>query len=756
MQIKINQRDAPALEFKDGRYYYTFTATEDTSSVDIFSDCLGDTQFKKIQIEKNSEMTSFAPPKVYEGSLSGIFKDLKEINLEMKDTESDFWGKIKLNARGMLEEYHNGTLSAEFMKTASGIEQRLRNALSQSENRFTSTADGIRRDLTNVDGRINSVTSTVDGYKQTLISTQAKVDNLKVGGRNLFLKTKDFGGEWFNKGDWTINAETYQGLVVKKRSGLWRGISQAVPVKVGEVYTFSTYVKTDKTDETIRFYSTHNGTGNPATTDVSTKILPVSDEWQRVNVTFKVTKSGNISPRLERTNEGTIWVAGLKLERGSIATDWTPAPEDLVSGSDFTTYKNEVTETAEGLTRRIEATDGRVNQITETVDGFKREITNSVTGRINTVIETVNGVKREIKSSVDDSLSEMTQNINGFKRLVQDAEKNHSQLAQTVSGLESTVNNNQKNMTSRITQLAGLIDQKVARGDLEGIIRNSGDSIWLAVRDRVTTAAGNSKMSGREIINAINVTTGGTLIRSGDNKLMVTPTTTFIQNGTIKSAMIDTLDASKITTGTLNAAIVRAINLDVSQITGDKMRFIEGAFQAANSILSINGAGIKITTPNSGRLVMNEDGFQFQGKLGEELAQFSHYVDHDTRLSKGVGWVAVPNARLAFGYYPNQTRYAENSFEPAMELDGDYGHFSLASSVFPYVNYNKNQHVNGFRLDSGIIKTSVGNEEFVALKMVKGKEGNDIGKITTTLFFTPSGLYVTNDGASRLQKIMTF
>ncbi|NEW68828.1 gp58-like family protein, partial [Facklamia sp. 253] len=588
MQIKINQRDAPALEFKDGRYYYTFTATEETSSVDIFSDCLGDTQFKKIQIEKSSEMTSFAPPEVYEGNLSGIFKDLKEINLEMKDTESDFWGKIKLNARGMLEEYHNGTLSAEFMKTASGIEQRLRNALSQSENRFTSTADGIRRDLTNVDGRINSVTSTVDGYKQTLISTQAKVDNLKIGGRNLFLKTKDFGGEWFNKGDWTIDAETYQGLVVKKRSGLWQGISQAVPVKVGEVYTFSTYVKTDKTDETIRFYSTHNGTGNPATTDVSTKILPVSDEWQRVNVTFKVTKSGNISPRLERTNEGTIWVAGLKLERGSIATDWTPAPEDLVSGSDFTTYKNEVTETAEGLTRRIEATDGRVNQITETVDGFKREITNSVTGRINTVIETVNGVKREIKSSVDDSLSEMTQNINGFKRLVQDAEKNHSQLAQTVSGLESTVNNNQKNMTSRITQLAGLIDQKVARGDLEGIIRNSGDSIWLAVRDRVTTAAGNSKMSGREIINAINVTTGGTLIRSGDNKLMVTPTTTFIQNGTIKSAMIDTLDASKITTGTLNAANVRVINLDAANITTGNLntRIVNAIRLNANQITS--------------------------------------------------------------------------------------------------------------------------------------------------------------------------
>ncbi|MBK0348991.1 hypothetical protein JDW15_10260 [Aerococcaceae bacterium zg-ZJ1578] len=518
MQIKINQRDAPALEFKDGRYYYTFTATEDTNSVDIYSDCLGNTQLKRIQIEKNSEMTSFAPPEVYEGSLSGIFKDLKEINLEMKDTESDFWGKIKLNARGMLEEYHNGTLSAEFMKTASGIEQRLRDALTQSENRYSETANGLRREITHVDGRINEMTVTADGLSQRIQDTEGQI--------------------------------------------------------------------------------------------------------------------------------------------------------------------NEVTKTAEGLTRRIEATDGRVNQITETVDGFKREITNSVTGRINTVIETVNGVKREIKSSVDDSLSEMTQNINGFKRLVQDAEKNHSQLAQTVSGLESTVNNNQKNMTSRITQLAGLIDQKVARGDLEGIIRNSGDSIWLAVRDRVTTAAGNSKMSGREIINAINVTTGGTLIRSGDNKLMVTPTTTFIQNGTIESAMIKNIDAGKITTGTLNAAIVRAIKLDVSQITGDKMRFIEGAFESAKSKLRINGEGFTIAD----KLMRLE--FDHQGINVHQGTWFAGSLGHATSgtLAGDVILGAGFFGRVSLGYegklYSENQKTGKNQYIKALSVNGNNGDIHMSSAIY--------------------------------------------------------------------------
>ncbi|WP_028125711.1 gp58-like family protein, partial [Eremococcus coleocola] len=121
MKIKIGSQLLEA-QIKDGRFYVTHTFDKDTDHIALLSDCLGNTDFKKIQVEKNPDMTYWVPPEVYEGNISGIFKDLKEINLEMTDTEnSKLWSKIKLNALGMLEEYHNETLSAEFIRTAGGI-----------------------------------------------------------------------------------------------------------------------------------------------------------------------------------------------------------------------------------------------------------------------------------------------------------------------------------------------------------------------------------------------------------------------------------------------------------------------------------------------------------------------------------------------------------------------------------------------------------------------------------------------------------
>src|SRR5699024_2856405 len=70
----------------------------------------------------------------------------------------------------------------------------------------------------------------------------------------------------------------------------------------------------------------------------------------------------------------------------------------------------------------------------------------------------------------------------------------------------------------------------------------------------------NLKVSKGNLLSQINVQAGGVLITSGTNKLNVTPTTTYIQNGTIESAMIKSLDAGKIKTGTLDAGKVKVIN----------------------------------------------------------------------------------------------------------------------------------------------------------------------------------------------------
>lgn len=92
--------------------------------------------------------------------------------------------------------------------------------------------------------------------------------------------------------------------------------------------------------------------------------------------------------------------------------------------------------------------------------------------------------------------------------------------------------------------------------------------------------------SNGDVLSALNVATGGASLQVGKNKLVVTPDTTFIANGTIKNAMIDNLDAGKIRTGTLDANLVNVVNLNASSITSGKLsaNFINGG-----SLTSLNG-----------------------------------------------------------------------------------------------------------------------------------------------------------------------
>lgn len=118
--------------------------------------------------------------------------------------------------------------------------------------------------------------------------------------------------------------------------------------------------------------------------------------------------------------------------------------------------------------------------------------------------------------------------------------------------------------------------------------------------------------SNGDVLSALNVATGGASLQVGKNKLVVTPDTTFIANGTIKNAMIDELDAGKIRTGKLDANLVNVVNLNASNITSGKLsaNLINGGvlsslngksnFNLQNGWLEMNSfdVGIKNQFPN--------------------------------------------------------------------------------------------------------------------------------------------------------------
>lgn len=118
-----------------------------------------------------------------------------------------------------------------------------------------------------------------------------------------------------------------------------------------------------------------------------------------------------------------------------------------------------------------------------------------------------------------------------------------------------------ENVSSKISQLANDINLRVQKGDL---------------------------------ISQINIEAGQTLIQS-DKLYLDASSVVFSGNAFIPSAAITDLSADKIKTGTLNAANVHVINMDVANLVGDTTSFVRSQWQNAyGAYVNIESDGMSV------------------------------------------------------------------------------------------------------------------------------------------------------------------
>lgn len=242
-----------------------------------------------------------------------------------------------------------------------GIERRIEEVKTSTDGKIATQIAEYKK---SVDGRFTSLSSQLDG-KANLIDFQRVQETSKLyeriigrsesdiadkvarmamtsqlfqvevaknasDGRNLLKGTKVFSGDWKNMvAGWKKHADKYQGCDVLFKSNSWNGVGQEIDAKIGEIYTFSLWMKSDRENDTVNFYVNRNGSvdkgwGVPSETSVA-----ITSEWKRYSFTFKITLDGFIFPRVERPNQNAnLYIAGFKLEKGSYATPYTEAPED--------------------------------------------------------------------------------------------------------------------------------------------------------------------------------------------------------------------------------------------------------------------------------------------------------------------------------------------------------------------------------------------------------------------------------------------
>ena len=165
MDITIQNVRAPALEH-NGRYYKVFQPkTRDELLKLHHMGCAGDTVITDIQLEQGDFPTSFVEPTVTQRTLSGLFKDLRSIELEMRDQNSTLWSKIQKSNQGALTQFFDTNVQSAIAQTANEIRQEVRDASNSA--RVQVTSEGVT---------IGSTTLTGEQLASTISTSPRGVD----------------------------------------------------------------------------------------------------------------------------------------------------------------------------------------------------------------------------------------------------------------------------------------------------------------------------------------------------------------------------------------------------------------------------------------------------------------------------------------------------------------------------------------------------------------------------------------------------
>lgn len=187
-------------------------------------------------------------------------------------------------------------------------------------------------------------------------SANSKVTAIQAngGGRNLLIGTSTASGDVAkNDSDnsYVVNG-AFNGYDAIKTNIAWsercinlKSALGRTNAKAGDWYTISVYVKADKQINDGQL-SVYRALGSDATTNDShlepiiyMSNKPITTQWQQYAWSFQINDISlqRQNTRVEYSQDtGNNWIywAGWMLEKGTVAHDWSPAPEDIQSEID--------------------------------------------------------------------------------------------------------------------------------------------------------------------------------------------------------------------------------------------------------------------------------------------------------------------------------------------------------------------------------------------------------------------------------------
>lgn len=433
------------------------------------------------------------------------------------------------------------TIPSDFSTKQTTYYTQRTNALTAISNAARDYAQGIANDLSSYKKTVssqfeqtnNSITAAVTSSKEY---TNNAINNIQIGGRNLFRNTK-YGGGWYannwGTGKYSVSkeqvSENVGGIPLDEVTVFLKTQAGTGDIKMASTsYSNIPYAELENKNVTISFYAKCQeniktsvsiiiqNKYNAIISSKTWRISELSDNWVKYQYTFPIDKTTNkegivvFFTLLDSFLNKKIYFCLLKGEIGNKATDWSPAPED--SENALTEYKKEVT-------AQFSVLEGEINsKVSSTeITTIKQEIINTAasdatkkandakTSAISTAsADATSKANKAKQDAISTAATDATNKANKAKNDAittagQNADKKYATIT-TVSSMQTSITQLSSSLSlkaekSEVTAVQSSLNQtnnnlsSLTTRVSEAEVKLQPDNIWIGISSKVTTTA---------------------------------------------------------------------------------------------------------------------------------------------------------------------------------------------------------------------------------------------------------------------------
>ncbi len=453
---------------------------------------------------------------------------VSNVKLE-KGTKATSWSPAPEDISTDITTAKNDAISSASTDAANKANNAKNEAINSANATLTSTiANYYTKSQTDSQIKVakDEINLGVSNTYETKANVETKVNSIEIGGRNLAKQTKLLTNVSLN--GWTVTNtgnEGFKKLEIVTTNTSWQECNIPLYTEINTItrkVTISFEYQETSSGLLMFNFGSYNGNTrvyecSNVTVSSSFKVISTNGSWKTVCYTFDPTSVNNkdgitqykIQFKKASGKTGTIYIRKPKIEFGTKATSWSPAPEDI--SADINTAKNDAITSANNTLNSTIAnyytkaqTDSQINvakdAITQSVSSTYETKTNVET-KVNTTLnsaksyadtkksEAISSAATDAANKVNSAKNELNTAINKkansadvYKKTeVYTKNETNSQITTAKNEINQSVSNTYETKTNVTTKLNNLSVSATNLMDNSAPLSTSGWGGWSSV-----------------------------------------------------------------------------------------------------------------------------------------------------------------------------------------------------------------------------------------------------------------------------------